>query len=456
VSFLCINPTTGRRLRAYRTHTARETDRILSRADAAFRRWRDWSLEERAGYLRSVARLLRRRAPALAQLITAEMGKPLAQARAEIEKSAVTCEYYARYGPRYLAPEIPVNAPKGARVLFQPLGTVLAIMPWNFPVWQAVRAAAPALMAGNTFVLKHAANVTGCAHAVARLFADAGGRRGPGAVFQLSLLPNESIAAVIADPRVHAVTLTGSTGAGKKVAATAGRVMKKGVFELGGSDAYLILADANLDLAAEVCAASRLINSGQSCVCAKRFIVVASVRREFEQKFVARLRARRVGDPLDPKTDVGPLARRDLRDKLHAQVSASVKAGARLVMGGRPLPGRGFFYAPTLLTGVKPGMAAYDEELFGPAAALISVPNEAAAIRVANDSIYGLGAAVFSRNRSRARAVAAKIEAGAVFINDFVRSDAALPFGGIKQSGHGRELGAFGIREFVNIKTVLG
>jgi len=311
-------------------------------------------------------------------------------------------------------------------------------------------------MAGNTFVLKHAANVTGCAHAVAKLFADAGGRHGPGAVFQISLLPNEAIAAVIADPRVHAVTLTGSTGAGRKVAATAGSVMKKGVFELGGSDAYLILADANLDVAAEVCAASRLINSGQSCVCAKRFIVVASVRREFERKFATRLAARRVGDPLDPRTDVGPVARRDLRDKLHAQVRASVKAGARLVMGGHPLPGRGFFYAPTLLTGVKPGMPAYDEELFGPVAALISVPHEAAAIRIANDSIYGLGAAVFSRNRTRARAVAARLEAGAVFINDFVRSDAALPFGGIKQSGHGRELGSFGIREFVNIKTVLG
>lgn len=454
--FVCINPTTGRRLRSYRTHTARETDRILGRADAAFRRWRDWSLEERAGYLRIVARLLRRRAPALARLITEEMGKPLAQARAEIEKSAVTCEYYARYGARYLSPEIPLNAPKGARVLFQPLGTVLAIMPWNFPVWQAVRSAAPVLMAGNTFVLKHAANVTGCAHAVAKLFADAGGRHGPGAVFQISLLPNEAIAAVIADPRVHAVTLTGSTGAGRKVAATAGSVMKKGVFELGGSDAYLILADANLDVAAEVCAASRLINSGQSCVCAKRFIVVASVRREFERKFATRLAARRVGDPLDPRTDVGPVARRDLRDKLHAQVRASVKAGARLVMGGHPLPGRGFFYAPTLLTGVKPGMPAYDEELFGPVAALISVPHEAAAIRIANDSIYGLGAAVFSRNRTRARAVAARLEAGAVFINDFVRSDAALPFGGIKQSGHGRELGSFGIREFVNIKTVLG
>jgi succinate-semialdehyde dehydrogenase/glutarate-semialdehyde dehydrogenase len=454
--FVCLNPATGRRLRSYRTHTAAETNRILQRADGAFRAWREWSPARRGGYLVSVARMLRRRAPALARLITAEMGKPLAQARAEVEKSAVACEYYARHGGRYLAPERPAGAPKHARVLFQPLGTVLAIMPWNFPVWQAVRAAAPALMAGNSFVLKHAPNVTGCAQAVARVFADAAGRRGPRFVFQLALLPNEAIAAVIADPRVHAVTLTGSTGAGKKVAATAGTVMKKGVFELGGSDAYLILEDADLDLAAEVCAASRLINSGQSCVCAKRFVVVASVRREFERKFAARLAARRVGDPLDPRTDVGPVARRDLRDKLDAQVRASVRAGARVVFGGHPLPGRGFFYAPTLLTGVKPGMPAYDEELFGPVAALITVASEAAAIRIANDSIYGLGAGVFSRNRARARAVAARIEAGAVFINDFVRSDPTLPFGGVKQSGHGRELGSFGLREFVNIKTVVG
>lgn len=456
MAFVSINPATGRRLRAYRTHSARETETILRRADAAFRAWRERSPDERGAYLLSVARVLRRRAPALARLITAEMGKPLAQARAEIEKSATTCEYYARHGGRLLAPEHPPGSPAAARVLFQPLGTVLAIMPWNFPVWQAVRAAAPVLMAGNAVVLKHAPNVTGCARAVAAVFADAAGRRGPGAVFQIALLPTKAIAGVITDPRIRAVTLTGSTAAGRQVAATAGSVVKKGVYELGGSDAYLVLADADLDLAAEVCAASRLINSGQSCVCGKRFVVVAAVRREFERKFAARLAARRVGDPLDPATDVGPLARRDLRDRLAAQVRASIRAGARPVLGGHPLPGPGFFYAPTLLTGVKPGMPAYAEELFGPVAALISVPGEAAAIRVANDSAYGLGAAVFSRDRRRARAVAARLEAGAVFINDFVRSDPTLPFGGVKDSGHGRELGSFGLREFVNVKTVLG
>jgi succinate-semialdehyde dehydrogenase/glutarate-semialdehyde dehydrogenase len=456
MALVSINPATGRRLKAYRPHSAAAVETILQRAEAAFRPWRDRPMAGRARYLRAVARTLRRQARPLADLITAEMGKPLAQARAEIEKSALTCEYYARHAARHLAPERPVGAPRNARVRFEPIGTVLAIMPWNFPVWQAVRAAAPALMAGNTFLLKHAPNVSGCALALAEVFGQAGGRPGPGAVFQTLLLPTERIAGVITDRRVQGVTLTGSTGAGRQVAALAGTVMKKGVFELGGSDAYLVLADADLDLAAEVCAASRLINSGQSCVCAKRFIVVAPVRRAFEAKLVARLAARRVGDPRNPASDVGPLARADLRDKLHAQVQATVRAGARLALGGHPLPGPGFYYAPTLLTGVKPGMAAYAEELFGPAAALITVRDEGAAIATANDSIYGLGAGVFSRSLRRARAVAAQLETGAVFINDFVRSDPTLPFGGVKQSGYGRELGSFGLREFVNVKTVVG
>lgn len=460
-AFVSINPATGRRLRAYRPHTRAEVEAILRRARSAFVAWRDWPLEQRAGHLRAVARALRRRAGELAALITAEMGKPVAQAQAEIEKSAGACEYYARHSRRYLAPERPPGAPKTGRVLHEPLGTVFAIMPWNFPVWQVVRTAAPVLMAGNTLVLKHAPSVSGCARMIAEIFATtAAGRRAgrpaPGSIFQILLVPIEAVPALIADSRVQAVTLTGSTGAGQKVAALAGAAMKKGVFELGGSDAYLILEDADLDRAAEICAYSRLLNSGQSCVCAKRFIVVRSVRREFERKFSARLADRRVGDPRDPATAVGPLARRDLRDKLDAQVQASVKAGARLLLGGHPLPGPGFFYATTLLTDVKKGMPAYDEELFGPAAALITVRDEAEAIAVANDTVYGLGAAVFSRDRRRARAVASRIEAGLVFINDFVRSDPSLPFGGIKQSGHGRELGPYGSREFVNIKTVVG
>jgi succinate-semialdehyde dehydrogenase/glutarate-semialdehyde dehydrogenase len=459
-ALVSINPATGRRLRAYRAQTPAEVEAALRRARAAFLAWRDWTLEKRAAHIRAIARALLRRRTELAALVTAEMGKPLAQARAEIIKSVSACEHYARHTRRFLAPQRPIGAPKNARVVAEPLGTVLAIMPWNFPVWQVFRAAIPALMAGNTVLLKHAPNVSGCARMIAEVFATAGGRRArgpaPRAIFQVLLLRTEAVPALIADRRVQAVTLTGSTQAGRQVAAAAGAAMKKGIFELGGSDAYLILADADLDLAAQVCADSRLLNAGQSCVCGKRFIVVRSVRREFERKFAARLAAQPVGDPLDPATKVGPLARRDLREKLDAQVQASIQAGARVLLGGGPLPGKGFYYATTLLTDVKKGMPAYAEELFGPVAAVITVRDEAEAIAVANDSIYGLGGAVFSRSRRRAHAVAARIESGMVFVNDFVRSDPALPFGGIKQSGQGRELGPQGSLEFVNLKTIVG
>jgi succinate-semialdehyde dehydrogenase/glutarate-semialdehyde dehydrogenase len=330
---------------------------------------------------------------------------------------------------------------------------VLAIMPWNFPVWQVIRAAVPTLMAGNTVLLKHAPNVPGSALAIERLFADASL---PVGVFQVLLTDTTPVPALIADARVAAVTLTGSVAAGKSVAALAGAAMKPGVFELGGSDPVLVFADADLDRAAEVSAYARLINSGQSCVCAKRFIVERAVRREFEIRFVARMAARRVGDPADAATDVGPLARTDLRDKLHAQVTRSVRRGARVLLGGGPLPGPGFFYAPTVLTDVAPGMPAYDEELFGPVAAIITVRDEAEAVRVANDTVFGLGAVIFTRSRARARRVVPQLAAGAVFVNDFVRSDPALPFGGVKQSGHGRELGAWGLRAFTNAKTVVG
>jgi len=448
-----INPATGRPIRSYPAPSAAATERALARGHGAFAAWRALPIARRARHLRALARELRRQSSALSALATAEMGKPIAQSRAEVAKCATVCEFYAAHGARLLADQHPEGSPKGSAVAFEPIGIVLAIMPWNFPFWQVFRAAAPALAAGNTFLLKHAPNVPGSARAIEALFAKAGV---PAGVFQSLLVPNAAVPQLIADPRVRAVTLTGSTGAGRHVAALAGSAMKKGVFELGGSDASLILADADLDLAAETCAGSRLINSGQSCVCAKRFIVVASVRRAFEEKFSARLQARTVGDPRQEETQVGPLARADLRDNLHRQVLASVKAGATLVFGGHPLPGPGYFYAPTLLTGVKPGMPAYDEELFGPVAALIEVRDEAAAIATANDSPYGLGASVYSKNLKRARRVAAQIEAGAVFINDFVKSDPSLPFGGVKLSGHGRELGAYGIHEFVNIKTICG
>lgn len=425
----------------------------MARAHAAQSAWRALAPNARARHLRSLAHALRASSDSLAALATTEMGKPIAQARGEVEKSALLCEFFAAQGPKLLADEHPPGAPAAARVTFEPLGILLAIMPWNFPVWQVFRAAVPALMAGNAVLLKHAPNVPGSALAIRQLFADAGL---PAGVFQVLLTGTEPVPALLADRRIAAVTLTGSVAAGKTVAALAGAAMKPGVFELGGSDPALILDDADLDRAAEICAYARLINSGQSCVCAKRFIVVRSVRKEFERKFVARVAARRVGDPAAPATEVGPLARADLRAKLHSQVRASVRRGARLLLGGEPVPGPGFFYAPTVLTDVAPGMPAYDEELFGPVAAIIPVRDEAEAVRVANATAFGLGATIFTRSRTRARRIVPQIVAGSIFINDFVRSDPTLPFGGVKESGHGRELGAWGLRAFQNAKTVWG
>ena len=324
--------------------------------------------------------------------------------------------------------------------------------PLGFPFWQVVRAAVPVLVGGNAVLLKPALNVPRCTLALEKLFAQAGLPRG---IFQVLLIGNDAASALIADPRVQGVTLTGSTRAGKAVATLAGAAMKPGVFELGGSDPAIVLEDADIARAAEVCAFSRLLNSGQSCVCAKRFIVVRSVLKEFERAFVARMAARRTGDPADPATEVGPLARADLRDALHAQVRRSVERGARVLLGGGPLAGPGFFYAPTVLTGVRPGMPAFDEELFGPVAAIIAVRDAAEAVRMANRSAFGLGASVFTRSRVRARRIAHELETGAVFINDFVRSMPELPFGGVKESGYGRELGQWGARAFVNVKTIV-
>jgi succinate-semialdehyde dehydrogenase/glutarate-semialdehyde dehydrogenase len=453
MAFVSLNPATGKRLRGYREHTSAQVAATVTRAQVAFEDWRRLSLAERAKHVRALARALRAQREPLAQLMTAEMGKPIAQARAEVDKCALGCEHFARHAAAFLADERPAGAPKNSRVTFAPLGVVLAIMPWNFPFWQVFRAAAPALMAGNVILLKHSSNVSGCALAIEKVFAAAGA---PRHLLQTLLVSSKKIPALIADPRVCAVTLTGSTAAGKQVAALAGTAMKKGVFELGGSDAYLILADADLDHAAETCAAARLVNNGQSCVAAKRFILVERVRAAFEKKFTACMAARQMGDPRNPATGVGPLAREDLRTDLHAQVRKSVRRGARLLLGGKIPPGPGFFYPPTVLTDVGKGMPAYDEELFGPVAAIIPVRDEAGALAVANDSLYGLGAAIFTKSPKRAAALARQLESGLVFVNDFVRSDPALPFGGVKQSGYGRELGPHGIREFVNVKTVVG
>jgi succinate-semialdehyde dehydrogenase/glutarate-semialdehyde dehydrogenase len=351
-----------------------------------------------------------------------------------------------------LAPEIIESDAAKSYVTFRPLGAVLAVMPWNFPFWQVFRFAAPAVMAGNVGLLKHASNVCGCALEIESVFTRAGF---PPGIFTTLLVASDQVEKIIADPAVKAVTLTGSGAAGRAVARAAGEMLKKTVLELGGSDAYVILEDADLDIAALVCVESRLINSGQSCIAAKRFIVPAPIMRDFERLFIGKMRAKIVGDPLDEATDVGPLARRDLREELHAQVAESVRRGARLLAGGEIAPGLGAFYPPTALAGVAGGMPAYDEEIFGPVAALITASDDADAVRIANDTSFGLGAAVFTRDLAAGERLAARsLEAGSCFVNAPVKSDPRLPFGGIKESGFGRELSHYGIKEFVNIKTV--
>ncbi len=402
--------------------------------------------------MQAAAANLRDRVDELARLMVMEMGKPVAQARSEIEKCAWVCEYYAEYAAEHLQTEHYETEASESFVSYQPLGVILAVMPWNFPFWQVFRFAAPTLMAGNAAVLKHASNVPGCALAIESVFVRAGF---PEDLFRTLLIGGDAVESVIHHPVVRAVSLTGSTEAGQSVGQAAGKAIKKAVLELGGSDPYVILEDADLSEAVSICVQSRLINNGQSCIAAKRFIVPQSVATEFEERFVREMRARRVGEPLDERTDVGPLARVDLRDELHGQVLRSIQAGARCLLGGEIPEREGAYYPPTVLTDVAAGMPAYNEELFGPVAAIISVDAEAEAIRVANDSAFGLGAAVLTRNVVRGRKIAEEeLQAGACFVNAFVRSDPRLPFGGIKQSGYGRELGPHGIREFVNIKTI--
>jgi succinate-semialdehyde dehydrogenase/glutarate-semialdehyde dehydrogenase len=447
-----INPATGDLVREYPEATEAELVAVLAGAARAFESWRRTKFAERASVLRRSAALLRERKDQLARLMAVEMGKPLPQGRGEAEKCASVCDYYAAHAERFLAPERVETEAAKSYVAFEPLGPVLAVMPWNFPLWQVFRFAAPALMAGNTGLLKHASNVTGCALSIEEILHAAGL---PPAAFRALLIPSKRVDLVIGAHEVAAVTLTGSTPAGRAVASRAGACLKKTVLELGGSDAYVVLDDADLALAAETCAASRLINGGQSCIAAKRFIVVEPVAHEFEELLVERMKARRVGDPLAEGTDIGPQARRDLRDALHRQVQASISRGARVRLGCSVPEGRGAFYPPSVLSDVRPGMPAFDEELFGPVAAVVTAKNEKDAIRLANQSAFGLGAAVFTRDLERGERIARhELAAGACFVNEFVRSDPRLPFGGIKESGYGRELSAFGIREFVNVKSV--
>ena len=447
-----INPVDGSVISRHDEMQPAEVRAIIDAAHAAFVDWRQLSFAERATPMREAAAILRAEHDAFARLMAQEMGKPVRDGVAEVDKCALACSHYADHAETFLAREPVATDARASFVTFNPLGVVLAVMPWNFPFWQVFRFAAPGLMAGNAAVLKHASNVPGCALAIEDVFRRAGF---PANLFRTLLIGSGQVDAVIEHPHVRAATLTGSGAAGRAVARKAGECLKKTVLELGGSDPYLVLDDADIELAATVCAKGRLVNSGQSCIAAKRFIVVDSVRRAFEPLFVAKMAAARMGDPLKQDTEIGPLARRDLRDTLHAQVEASIAKGARCLSGGAIPPGPGAYYPPTVLTDVRKDMPAYDEELFGPVAAVIPVADEEAAIAVANDSPFGLGAAILTRDVARGERIAAeRIDSGCVFVNESVRSDQRLPFGGIKESGYGRELSAYGIREFVNIKSV--
>ena len=446
------NPATGELIAEYDEMTAEQVAEIVDRTHEAHLAWRETDFERRAKNLHNAAQALRDHRERYAERMTAEMGKPIQGARAEVDKCAWVCDYYAENAERFLASEEIESDAGKSKVAYRPLGVILAVMPWNFPLWQVVRFAAPTLMAGNGAVLKHASNVSGSALDVEEVFKNAGF---PEDLFRTLLIGSPKVEAVVENPKVRAVSLTGSGPAGRAVASTAAKNLKKAVLELGGSDPYLILADADLDHAVQACVDSRLINSGQSCIAAKRLIVPRSIAGEVERRVVAAMREKTMGDPTSEATDVGPQAREDLRDELHEQVVQSVDAGARCLLGGQVPDGPGAFYPPTVLTNVSPGMPAYDEELFGPVAAVIAAEDEEDAIRIANDTSFGLGAAVFTADEARGEEIAERrLEAGCCFVNDFVRSDPRLPFGGIKESGFGRELSLHGIREFVNAKTV--
>ncbi|HDP95194.1 MAG TPA: NAD-dependent succinate-semialdehyde dehydrogenase [Candidatus Aminicenantes bacterium] len=446
-----VNPATGKRIKDYMPLDAHALNAALDRAVAALEHWRGLPMEQRARVVRSAAEILSSRASEWAERMTTEMGKPISQSRAEAEKCAWVCAFYAQQGEKMLAMrDVATDAPS-SYVRYDPLGVILGIMPWNFPFWQVFRFAVPAMIAGNAVLLKHASNVPGCALDIEAIWRESGL---PPNLFQTLLVDAAAAESLIADPRVAAVSLTGSEEAGRCVAAAAGRVVKKTVLELGGSDAFVVLADADLKAAARAGAVSRTINSGQSCIAAKRFILVESVADDFVELFRESLRCMRVGDPMDEETEVGPLARDDLRRELHRQVEATVSAGAATLLGGAMPAGEGFFYPVTLLDHVTPDMVAAREETFGPVAAVLRVASEKQAVDVANSSRYGLGASLWTRDLDKGHDLAARVEAGAVFVNGMVKSDPRLPFGGIKSSGYGRELGMEGIREFVNIKSV--
>jgi succinate-semialdehyde dehydrogenase/glutarate-semialdehyde dehydrogenase len=446
-----VDPSTGKTLERFPYMTPGEIDARLDAGVSAYRTWRRASFDDRARLLRALAKGLRAERQTLAEAAVREMGKPIAQALAEVEKCAWSCDYFAEHSGVLLASRpVESNASRSV-VAFRPLGIIFAIMPWNFPYWQVFRAAAPALMAGNTVVLKHADSTTRCALEIERIFTEAGA---PGGVFSTLLIENEIADERISDDRIAAVTLTGSERAGVAVASAAGAALKKCVLELGGSDPFIVLADADMDLAVELAVKARFQNNGQSCIAAKRFIVEDGLYDRFVHDFAQAAATQRVGDPMDAQTQLGPCARRNLRDSLDRQIAETVAAGARIVTGGKPIERDGFFFEPTVVADVANGMPMFEEETFGPAAAVTRVRDEAHAIELANNSTFGLGANIWTRDVNRAARMAAQIESGMVFINGMVASDPRLPFGGVKRSGYGRELSEFGIHEFVNIQTV--
>ncbi|HVX39343.1 MAG TPA: NAD-dependent succinate-semialdehyde dehydrogenase [Gemmatimonadaceae bacterium] len=446
-----VNPATGELIRSFPELTQDEIEQKLALAHRVAPVWRDTPIARRCEVVRRAGQILERRKNDYGRIMTLEMGKPIAAAIAEAAKCATACAYYAEHAPQFLADE-PVEA-KNERsfVAFEPLGVVLAVMPWNFPFWQVIRFAAPALCAGNVGLLKHSSNVPECALALEQLFEEAGA---PGGVFQSLLIGSKTVDGVLSDPRVAAATLTGSEGAGRSVASIAGQHIKKTVLELGGSDPFIVMPSADLDGAVKTAVNARTINNGQSCIAAKRFIVHESIADAFIERFVERMRALVVGDPMDEQTNIGPLATAQIRDDLHDQVQRSVKAGARLLLGGRPRDGAGTYYEPTVLADVPRDAAAMREETFGPVAAIVRARDVNDAIAIANDTTFGLGAAAWTRDEGEIEQFARGLAAGCVFINGMVASDPRFPFGGVKASGYGRELSAFGIREFVNIKTV--
>jgi succinate-semialdehyde dehydrogenase/glutarate-semialdehyde dehydrogenase len=446
-----INPATGETLRTFEPLTDAQVDAKLARADKAWCDYRRTSLADRGRWLKSAAGILESEQDRLGRIMTQEMGKPIGAARAEAAKSALGCRYYAEHGEQFLADEVVDAAPGRAVLRYQPIGPVLAVMPWNFPFWQVFRFAAPALMAGNVGLLKHASNVPQCALEIEDIFRRAGF---PADVFLTLLIGSAQVPRILDDPRVKAASLTGSEGAGSQVASQAGKQIKKTVLELGGSDPFIVMPSADLDRAARVAAEARCINNGQSCIAAKRFIVDSRIAADFEKRFVKAMESMRVGDPMDETTQVGPLATPEIRKDLAEQVRRSVEMGARVLTGGHPIDRPGNYYAPTVLSNVPPGAPAYREELFGPVAAVWRADGIDDAIRLANDTSFGLAASAWTADPSEQERFANEIEAGMVFLNGMVASDPRLPFGGAKRSGYGRELSVYGIREFVNIKTV--